>query len=47
MLTKIKLHGKLARFIGHEEFEAKVNSVAQAVSFLIHNFSDVEPFMSP
>ena len=47
MLSKIKLHGKLAKFIGHKEFDIKVNSVAQAVSFLIHNFPDVEAHMNP
>ena len=47
MLSKIKLHGKLAKFIGEKEFEVKVNSVAQAVSFLIHNFPEVETFMNP
>ena len=47
MLSKIKLHGKLAKFIGHKEFDVKVNSVAQAVSFLIHNFPEVEAYMNP
>ena len=47
MLSKIKLHGKLAKFIGHKEFDVKVNSVAQAVSFLIHNFPEAETYMNP
>ena len=47
MLRKLKLYGQLAEFIGHKEFEIKVNSVSQAVSFLIHNFPEVEQFMSP
>ena len=47
MLRKVKLYGQLAEFIGHKEFEIKVNSVSQAVSFLIHNFPEVECFMSP
>jgi len=47
MLSKIKLHGKLAEFIGCEEFDVKVNSVAQAVSFLITNFPQVEAHMNP
>ena len=47
MLRKVKLYGQLAEFIGHKEFEIKVNSVSQAVSFLIHNFPEVERFMSP
>ena len=47
MLSKIKLHGKLAKFIGHKEFDVKVNSVAQAVSFLVHNFPETETYMNP
>ena len=46
MLRKLKLYGQLAEFIGHKEFEIKVNSVSQAVSFLIHNFPEVESYMS-
>jgi len=47
MLRKLKVYGQLAEFIGHKEFEIKVNSVSQAVSFLIHNFPEVERFMGP
>ena len=47
MLRKLKLYGQLAEFIGHKEFEIKVSSVSQAVSFLIHNFPEVERYMSP
>ena len=47
MLRKVKLYGKLAEFVGHKEFEVKVSSVAQAVSFLIHNFPGLETYMSP
>ena len=47
MLSKIKLHGKLAKFIGYKEFDVKVNSVAQAVSFLVHNFPEAEAYMNP
>ena len=47
MLRKLKLYGQLAEFIGHKEFEIKVNSVSQAVSFLIHNFPEVESYMNP
>ena len=47
MLTKVKLHGRLADFIGHKEFDVKVSSVAQAVSFLINNFPEVESHMTP
>ena len=47
MLRKIKLYGQLAEFIGHKEFEVKVDNISQAVSFLIHNFPEVERFMCP
>ena len=47
MLRKLKLYGQLAEFIGHKEFEVKVSNVSQAVSFLIHNFPNVESYMSP
>ena len=46
MLTKLKLFGDLADFIGHKQFEVKVHSVAQAVSFLINNFPDAEAYMA-
>jgi len=47
MLRKVKLYGELAKFVGHKEFEVELNSVGKAVSFLIHNFPEVERFMSP
>jgi len=47
MLRKVKLYGKLAEFVGHKEFEVKVDSVGKAVSFLIHNFPELESYMSP
>jgi len=47
MLRKVKLYGQLAEFVGHKEFDVKVDSVAQAVSFLIHNFAGLEAYMSP
>ena len=46
MLTKLKLYGDLADFIGHKQFEVKVHSVAQAVSFLINNFPNAEAYMA-
>ncbi len=46
MLRKVKLYGKLAEFIGHKEFEVEVRDISQAVSFLIHNFPDLESYMS-
>ena len=47
MLRKIKLYGKLAEFVGHEEFEAEVSSVGNSVSFLLNNFPQLERYMSP
>ena len=47
MLRKIKLYGELAKFIGHKEFEVKIESLSHAVSFLINNFEGVEKNMSP
>ena len=38
MLRKIKLYGDLADFVGHKEFDVQVDSLAKAVSFLLHNF---------
>tara|TARA_Y100000401_G_scaffold8029_1_gene5440 strand:- start:536 stop:1153 length:618 start_codon:yes stop_codon:yes gene_type:complete len=47
MLRKIKLYGDLAKVIGHKEFEdIYVLNVAQAVSFLINNFPQLESYMS-
>ena len=47
MLRKLKLYGELARFIGHKEFEIKVHSLPQAISFLVNNFPEVEAYMNP
>ena len=47
MLRKVKLYGQLAEFIGHKEFEIQADTVGKAVSFLIHNFPEVESYMSP
>jgi len=47
MLRKIKLYGELAEFVGHKEFEVKVDTLNHAVSFLINNFEGIEKYMSP
>ena len=47
MFRKIKLYGNLAEYVGAKEFEANVNSVAEAVRFLLCNFEDIEHYMSP
>ena len=46
-MRKLKLYGELAKFIGHKEFEIKVNNLPQAISFLINNFPEVEKYMTP
>lgn len=46
MLTKVKLYGDLADFVGHKEFEAVIHSTADAVKFLICNFPKVEAYMA-
>ena len=47
MLRKIKLYGELAKEVGHKEFEdINVSNVAQAVSFLINNFPQLESHMA-
>jgi len=47
MLRKIKLYGELANFVGHKEFEVKVETLSQVVSFLINNFAGIEEYMNP
>ena len=47
MLRKIKVYGELANFVGHKEFEVKVETLSQAVSFLINNFAGIEEYMNP
>jgi predicted phage tail protein len=46
MLRKIKLYGKLAKFIGHRVLEADVATAAEAVRFLLANWPEVERHMS-
>jgi predicted phage tail protein len=46
MLRKIKLYGKLAKFIGHRVLEADVASAAEAVRFLLANWPELESHMS-
>ena len=45
MLTKVKLYGDLADFIGHKELEAVIHSTADAIKFLVCNFPKVEAYM--
>ena len=46
MLRKIKLYGKLAKFIGKRVLEADVASAAEAVRFLVANWPEVEKHMA-
>ena len=46
MLRKIKLYGKLAKFIGHRVLEADVATAAEAVRFLLTNWPDLEAHMN-
>jgi len=44
-LKKIKVYGRLRKFLGQSYFEAAVNSPKQAFHFLIANFPEVENHM--
>jgi predicted phage tail protein len=46
MLRKIKLYGKLAKFIGHRVLEADVATAAEAVRFLLANWPELEAHMA-
>lgn len=46
MLRKIKLYGKLAKFIGHRVLEADVTTAAEAVRFLLANWPELEAHMN-
>jgi predicted phage tail protein len=46
MLRKIRLYGKLAKFIGHRVLEADVATAAEAVRFLVTNWPELEKHMA-
>ena len=46
MLRKIKLYGKLAKFVGHRILEADVATAAEAVQFLVANWPELERHMA-
>jgi predicted phage tail protein len=46
MLRKIKLYGKLAKFVGHRILEADVANAAEAVRFLVTNWPELERHMA-
>ena len=45
-LRKIKVYGKLRKFLGESSFEADVNTPSQAIKFLLCNFPEVESHMA-
>ena len=45
MLSKIKVYGRLARFLGERTFEAEISSPTDAFKFLIANFPNLESHM--
>ena len=45
-LRKIKVYGKLRKFLGQSTFEAAVNSPQQAYNFLKANFDGIEKHMN-
>ena len=46
MLRKIRVYGKLTKFLGQRTFEAAVDSAAEAVRFLAANFPGLERHMA-
>jgi predicted phage tail protein len=46
MLRKVKLYGKLAKFVGKRVLEADVATAAEAVRFLLANWPDLERHMA-
>tara|TARA_S200000501_G_C20821600_1_gene743102 strand:- start:261 stop:860 length:600 start_codon:yes stop_codon:yes gene_type:complete len=47
MTRKIRLYGKLAKFVGAKEFDVNLKTLKEAVSFLVNNFEGVEQHMTP
>jgi len=46
MLRKVKLYGKLAKFVGKRVLEADVATAAEAVRFLLANWPELERHMA-
>ena len=42
MLSKIKVYGRLARFLGERSFEAEISTPLHAFKFLLANFPNLE-----
>ena len=45
MLSKVKVYGRLARFLGERTFEAEINSPVDAIRFLTANFPALQSHM--
>ena len=45
MLSKIKVYGRLARFLGQRTFEAEVQTPIDSIKFLLANFPNLERHM--
>ena len=45
MLSKLKVYGRLARFLGQRTFEAEINSPIDAIRFLTENFPALQSHM--
>ena len=45
MLSKIKVYGRLARFLGERTFEAEISSPTDVFRFLLANFPSLESHM--
>ena len=45
MLRKIKVYGRLRKFLGQAEFEADAKNVIEVISFLRCNFKGIERHM--
>jgi predicted phage tail protein len=45
MLRKIRVYGRLAKFLGRRVFQAEVATTAEAVRFLVTNFPQLERHM--
>jgi len=45
MLSKIKVYGRLARFLGERTFEAEISTPLHAFKFLLANFPNLERHM--
>ena len=46
MLRTVRLYGELAEFVGHKELDAVITSTADAMRFLLSNFSGLEAHMA-